>query len=155
MKRLTLVRHAKSEKYISNDIDRELTLKGLKDIELVAKNVNFMPDFAISSPAKRALQSSKKFLEQINYNNKLSIIDRLYGATLSELKGTIRGIDNKYNSVIIFGHNPTFEEFSLHFINIEKFSTSSLISIQFNKEWQEFDFYDIVSILYLTPKGLK
>ena len=66
-------------------------------------------DLMISSPAVRARTTAKYFAEAMKMPKERIILEeRIYGASVGEMLSIINGIDNMYDSVILFGHNPTF-----------------------------------------------
>ncbi len=114
MKRLYLIRHAKSswEDHLLSDYDRPLSDRGKRDapkIGEVLKSKNVSPDLIISSTARRALKTSKIFSTILDYPIENIVEDStIYEATTQNLLNIINRIDNKYNSVLLFGHNPAF-----------------------------------------------
>ena len=66
-------------------------------------------DLIISSPAVRARSTAKYFAEALNIPKERVILDeRIYGASVRDMLSIINGIDDMFDSVILFGHNPTF-----------------------------------------------
>ena len=114
MKTLYIVRHAKSswdERGIS-DHDRKLNARGLRDAPKMGEvfaNKGYRPDIIYSSSANRALTTAKTIAEKIGYPVDDIIITRdIYDATTQDLVSLINKIDDKYNSAMMFGHNPGF-----------------------------------------------
>jgi len=148
MKKTLIVRHAKATLNFKGlkDFDRTLDVKGQKDAEMMANqliNNNFIPDYIISSGAKRALSTSAIIASVIGYENKkIEVIDSIYTSTCDEIIDIIRGVSNKYNKLMIVGHNPTF-----HFLcqllsgeNIMRFPTCSMFCLKFDIEsWSFID----------------
>jgi phosphohistidine phosphatase len=145
-KTIILVRHAKA---VSNelripDFERSLLKKGAKDARKVSKILKadgIKPALFISSPANRALETAHIFAKELQYPvQKILIKDELYDSpsTLKFLK-LVNGMNERYSSIMIFGHNPSFEEFASFFIkNFRKnIPTSGVVGIQFrNKLWK-------------------
>ncbi|MCX6174655.1 MAG: histidine phosphatase family protein [Ignavibacteriales bacterium] len=111
-KTLYLIRHAKSSWDDSSlsDFQRSLNDRGLKDSPLMAKLIkgkNIIPDLIISSPAVRAISTAEIFANEFHYNkNKIINDERIYEAAMRDLITTIRKINDEYNIVMLFGHNP-------------------------------------------------
>ena len=111
-KTLYLIRHAKSswDDHDLSDFQRTLNNRGLKDAPLIVKFLkgnNIVPDLIITSPAVRALSTAEIFADEFHYNrNKIIIEERIYEATMHELVTTIREIKDKYNTIMLVGHNP-------------------------------------------------
>lgn len=117
MKTVYLVRHAKSSwKDASlDDFDRPLNKRGERDApfmgELLKKN-GIKPDVILSSPANRAITTAKIIAKEMGYPEKAIVEDKtVYLATAGELLSIIQDLDDKVNSVMIFGHNPGLTTF--------------------------------------------
>ncbi len=115
MKSLILVRHGKAEqiKIDQHDFDRKLIDKGIEDVNELAnelKGNKFYPDLIISSSAKRAYQTAKILARVLDIDEKsIDQKDEIYESNISTLLNLINSIEDKYDRVIITGHNPTFE----------------------------------------------
>ena len=110
MKRLVLIRHAKSSwEFNVNDIERPLSKRGIKDANLMTKIFKELPinvQHIYSSNSTRTLQTSEIFIE----NLKLSKIPfdksiELYDFSGLKVESFIKKIDSNLNSVMIFSHN--------------------------------------------------
>jgi len=117
MKRLVLVRHATAAaRDAACDFHRRLRKKGRKESAYMALRVEGIvgrPDRMVTSPADRALETARIFAEGLGYPRK-SIVedDRLYGGlTPDEFLRIVRELDDADNTVMIFGHDPSFTEF--------------------------------------------
>jgi len=114
MKTLYIVRHAKSswdERGIS-DHDRKLNARGLRDTPKMGEvlaNKRYHPDIIYSSSATRALTTAKIIAEKLDYPIESIVITRdIYDATTNDLVNLINGINDRYESAMLFGHNPGF-----------------------------------------------
>lgn len=112
MKKLILVRHAKSDWGTDGlkDIDRPLSERGYNDAyhlsEWFFKNYS-VPQKIISSDATRALSTATIFARNILYpTSQIFIVPQVYESTSSILKQVIAEIENTVNEVMLFGHNP-------------------------------------------------
>ncbi|HBC57863.1 MAG TPA: phosphohistidine phosphatase [Gammaproteobacteria bacterium] len=116
MKTLGLIRHAKSswDNHTLLDIDRPLNHRGQRDLQRMPhylKDLKFHPDLMLTSPAIRARTTAIGFANILGYSqDKIQIIETLYGATLIQLLAIIEKIKDAHNSVALFGHNPVFTE---------------------------------------------
>jgi phosphohistidine phosphatase len=116
MKKLTIIRHAKSDWYsdAKTDFDRPLNERGKNAAPLIGERMakrNCQPDLLISSPAKRARQTAKRIAKQIDYPaDEILFRDDIYEASLKTLLTLVRSIDNRFADVVLFGHNPGFSE---------------------------------------------
>jgi phosphohistidine phosphatase len=117
MKRIILVRHAKSDwgEHNVDDHDRPLNSRGKKDAPLMAKQVfsnTACPDLIITSSALRAVTTAKIFAKECNYpESKIDVRKELYSASWQSCVNIINAIsDADCRSVMIFGHNPFITE---------------------------------------------
>lgn len=110
MKRLVLIRHAKSSwEFNLNDIERPLSKRGINDANLMTKifkELSINVQHIYSSNSTRTLQTSEIFIE----NLKLSKIPfdksiELYDFSGLKVESFIKKIDSNLNSVMIFSHN--------------------------------------------------
>lgn len=70
------------------------------------------PDLLLSSPAERALTTCKIIAGKIEYPlSKIKTDKNLYHAEDAEILRIVQSLDNKYNCVLIFGHNPGLTDF--------------------------------------------
>jgi phosphohistidine phosphatase len=160
MKTLFLVRHAKSSWKDSSidDTDRPLNKRGKRDApfmgELLKEKV-VNPDLVISSPAKRASKTAQIIAEQIGYSKKdIIYAEEIYEASSRELVDFIKKIDDKYNSVMLFGHNPGFTMLN-NFLSkqyIDNIPTCGIVALEFNNTWKEIDKNTAKMIFFDYPK---
>lgn len=147
MKTLFLVRHAKSswDNTGIDDIDRPLNERGKKDAVEMAKRLKEKKidvGLLLSSPAKRALKTAKLFADELDLDkSELEINDKLYPASVAAFLETIHQIKDKYESVIIFSHNPALTEFvnTLTNVHIDDMPTCSIFAVQTDAaSWTQF-----------------
>ncbi len=160
MKKLYLVRHAKSSwKDASlDDLERPLNNRGKRDApfmgELLKEKV-VNPDIVFSSPAKRASKTAQIIAEQIGYSKKDIIYDeRIYEASSRELVDFIKTIDEKYNSVMIFGHNPEFTMLT-NFLSknyIDNIPTCGIVALELNGSWKDIEKNTAKMLFFDYPK---
>lgn len=144
MKILYLVRHAKSswkEPELKDD-ERPLNKRGKWDAPAMAKRLRKMgdiPDLMISSPAKRAFNTAKRFAGELKYpGKKIQKSRELYMGSTSDFVAVISNVKDKYKSVMLFGHNPGLTEFvnKIGTTNIDNVPTSGVVRIDFDfKDW--------------------
>ena len=111
MKRLLVIRHAKSDwdSSANTDFERPLNKRGLSDASKTGihlKEMALFPDLIISSGAKRAITTAKLIAKSLNYTNNILVDKNIYNASSDDIKSVINKIDEKYNTVFLFGHNP-------------------------------------------------
>ncbi len=113
MKTVIFVRHGKSSwDYQVDDKDRPLKERGITDAHLVAGQLQKMGlevDRCFSSPANRALHTSMIFLRNLNFDfGKFQVNNHLYDFSGDSVFSFLKGLDDGYSTVMIFGHNYAF-----------------------------------------------
>jgi phosphohistidine phosphatase len=112
MKRLTLVRHAKSDWSLpgQDDWDRPLNKRGQRDAPEMARRLRsrrLKPDLILSSPAVRALTTATVMARELKVPAAHVMQDeRLYLASPADLLAVIRERGGEAKHVMVFGHNP-------------------------------------------------
>ncbi len=114
MKTLFVLRHAKSswENPDWSDFERPLNSRGLDAARFIGELIyerNLHPQIIVSSPAKRATQTAVLVKEIAEISKPVKFDERIYEASPLTLFNLIREFDEKYESVLIVGHNPGFE----------------------------------------------
>ena len=140
MKRLYLVRHAKSSKDIPRikDKERPLSKRGKKEVAYMGKRMKkcgIVAQALYSSPAKRALDTAKAIAKKIGFpRKKIKVVNSIYYSNIPKLLKVIRGIDDEAASALIFGHNPEFINLVNYFTPrcINEFPTCGIFGIDFN-----------------------
>ena len=161
MKYLYLTRHAKSswDNPGLADIDRPLNGRGKKAAPLMGKLIvdrGENPELLISSPANRAFSTAKEFAKEMGCAETNIIVNRaIYGAGAQQLLNLVQDVDDLYNSIMLFGHNPTFTSFCnmLSGENILNIVTCGVVRIDFEfSSWKNIDFNSGRMIYYEYPK---
>lgn len=149
MKRLTLLRHAKSSwKDLSQpDADRPLNGRGKRNApEMGTRFSERYPDtdyVMISSPALRALSTARLFAEAAGYPlDDIVVDDRVYLADDTSLADIVAEFDDTWEHVVLVGHNPGFTDFvnkaTKHFI--ENLPTGGIAELQYNVDrWDQVE----------------
>jgi len=160
MKRLILVRHAKAEQGgYSNDFARELTDRGKNDARTISSDMKrreIIPDYIITSPAKRALTTARIFAEETGFD-KSKIVEQkglYFDYTTNDFIEMLNEIDDKYETVAVFGHNPFIyfmaENLCQHFGG--DMPTCSTIVIDFDiSSWKKVEARQGKLIIHLYP----
>ena len=116
MKTLYLVRHAKAVRQSDiPDADRPLDEQGKRDAALIAERLKggAVPDGLVSSPAERALQTAGIFAGVFGYPaDKIMKRKLLYDQTDSAFRTVIREMDERYERIVLFGHNPSITAYA-------------------------------------------
>jgi phosphohistidine phosphatase len=112
MKKLTLIRHAKSSwKYSElSDHDRPLNRRGRNDAPMMGERLarrGFSPERIISSTALRALRTAEAIADAIALPSSRMQADSLvYGADDDALIALIQDVGPELGWLAIVGHNP-------------------------------------------------
>lgn len=164
MKTLYLVRHSKAvqRKPYLPDFERTLVKSGEKDASGMAKKLRkegYIPDLLISSTANRALETAHLFAKGLKYPiEKILVKDALYNEMSEEaLLYIIRQVDNQYNSLMLFGHNPVFTDLACMLIEDfhEDIPKSGVVGIEFSQsEWKAIAPHTGRLMLFEYPKRL-
>lgn len=130
MKRLTLYRHAKTERDSSSgrDFDRRLTERGRADAARVGKEIRDLSldfDRILVSPARRAVETAEGAgLKQTQ------IEERIYNASTEQLIAIVEGIEDDVERLMLVGHNPGFERLASRLLgDTVEMPTGSLIEM--------------------------
>jgi len=161
MKTLIIVRHAKSSwKYDVSDINRPLKSVGITDATLVSykfKMSDYIPEAIFSSPAKRAFETCKIFIANMEYSYKnVQISDQLYDFGGNKVVNFIKSLDKNYKSVMIFGHNHALTAIVNTYgdKDVDNLPTSGLVIIKFEIDsWKDIE--NGKTELILFPRHLK
>lgn len=114
-KRLTLVRHAKSDwaDPTLDDFDRPLNARGTRDApEMAARLVarKLVPTLILTSPALRALTTARVFARVLGCPaRRFREVPEAYLASPEQLLEVVRGAGSAAH-VMVFGHNPGISE---------------------------------------------
>jgi len=145
-KQLHIIRHGKSSWDFDeiSDIDRPLSPRGVNNAYMMARRLKdngIIPDLIISSPANRALYTAVIFARVMEIPwNKIDINENIYMGYSEDILRILEKIDNKYSSVFIFGHNPTFTVLANHFLaeQVDNIPTAGMVGLTFSLSgWNE------------------
>jgi len=113
MKRVIIVRHAKSVPYgYDNDFNRDLTDRGIHDAEKISATLQeegVIADLVIASPAKRTMHTAHIFCMNLNYDPvDIRQIESFYdSATTQDFVEILQKLNEEVKTVFVFGHNPS------------------------------------------------
>lgn len=146
MKRLTLIRHAKSSWKDPEcaDFDRRLAKRGKNDALVMGRLLaerGEKPSLIISSPARRARATMERIVREMGIPENTIVWDgRLYHAEASRLFAVIRETENFLQHVMVCGHNPGLTDFCSVVANfvIDNLPTCAVVSIDFTlADWRD------------------
>jgi phosphohistidine phosphatase len=163
MRRLTLLRHAKTEAQHSGqeDWDRVLEPRGQKDAPEMARRLRerkLKPGKVITSPAVRALTTAQIFARELHLPaTKLQQDERLYLASPKVLKEVVRELGGDAQHLMIVGHNPGLTEFADRLSadrEIDNMPTCAIYTLEFEiEDWSELDWNSGVNAEFDYPKN--
>ena len=148
MKRLTLLRHAKSDwdDPVARDFDRPLNRRGEKAAMLMgqfAAQRAMRFDMLVASPAVRVVQTLETFFAGYGETLDARWDRRIYLASGATLLDVVHDQDNATDRLLMCGHNPGLEDLILMLVpdksddrlrdeSEEKFPTASVAVITFD-----------------------
>jgi phosphohistidine phosphatase len=127
-----------------SDFKRKLIKQGKNDSLQVAerlKKQKIKPDLVITSPAPRAAETARIFAKQLKYKQKnIKSRKSLFRQTEHALLDVVHEIDDRYDTVMIVGHDPSITDF-VHFL-IQDFKeiipTCGVVGIEFDTlSWRD------------------
>ncbi len=156
MKRLTLLRHAKSswDDSVARDFDRPLNDKGKRAAAIIGKFIkrnNLVFDQILASPAVRVIET----LEHVEPASGLSFEPKwdrkIYLASSVTLLDVLRGANADADHVLMVGHNPGLEDLIFDLVPDDgssetrgaveiKYPTAALAELSLNiKSWADIE----------------
>ena len=162
MKHLIVIRHAKSSwgDFTQPDFERPLNERGKTDAPVMAKRLlskKIKIDAFVSSPAKRAKKTCKLFCNEYGIKgDKIILIEKLYLAHAEMFFEVIKELDNKYDHVAIFAHNPGITDFANRLcknVHIDEMPTCSIFAIETDiANWKDFKETENTFLFFDFPK---
>jgi phosphohistidine phosphatase len=163
MKTIYIVRHAKSSWDMAGipDEQRPLLEKGKKRTKKVIDYLHenhIKVDYIISSHAVRAHETARILAHALKYPaENIKIDPHIYYDDGDSLMNQFYDLPDRYNSVMIVGHNPSLTDFVNLFLKnpIENLPTSGIVSLSFDTErWEEVPVAGRKTNFLLFPKEL-
>lgn len=161
MKTLILVRHAKSswKDPTLPDRLRPLNKRGKKNAPEMGRRLageGIQPELMLSSPAKRAVKTAQAIAEEVGYSvDHIFYDERLYMATLAEWLEVIHNLDERLDTVMMFGHNPGLTELAvdLSAVYIENVPTAGVVKLVYDADsWKKVGKVKPASFNFDFPK---
>jgi phosphohistidine phosphatase len=158
-KTLLLIRHAKSswDTGILSDFERPLNERGKKDAPIMAQRVkdrNILIDAFVASPAKRAKKTAEYFIDTYERDkDDIIFVTKLYHAGSDVFFEVTETLNDNFNTVAIFSHNPGITDFVNMLckeVRLDNMPTCGIFAIRlkdtswknFTKASKEFLFFD-------------
>jgi phosphohistidine phosphatase len=171
MKRLTLLRHAKSDwdDPVARDFDRPLNHRGEKAALLMgqfAARRQMQFDTLVASPAVRVVQTLETFFAGFGATLDARWDRRIYLASSPTLLDVIRDLPDSADSALLTGHNPGLEELILDLVpddgnnpmreDVEiKYPTASIAVLDLNIDrWDQAQENSATLVSFTRPRDL-
>lgn len=162
MKRIYIMRHGKAEwgSEEIEDFDRPLKKRGHKAANfmgsLLAVNQE-VPDIILSSSAVRAQETTKDFVKALGHIVPVVYDETLYMTSVDHTVNLLKNLDEENESVMIIGHNPTWENLIGHLVapdNLQIYlPTCGVVCLDADiEEWSELDIQTASLKWFLVPK---
>jgi len=170
MKRLTLLRHAKSgdDGTVARDFDRPLNAKGRRAARAIGRHMReaaLQFDAVIASPAVRVAETLQEV--ETGYGGTLNPQweRRIYLATTDELLDVVHGAPDSAESLLLVGHNPGLEQLALMLVPhgadaargevAIKYPTASIAEMSFPVDhWSQVDEGAGTLVRFVRPRDL-
>jgi phosphohistidine phosphatase len=170
MRRLFLIRHAKTEPHIGrDDYQRRLTDRGRADARRVAAALaarKMLPEVLVHSGAARAKETAEIFAAEWKRKVELREEPGLYDASFASLLALARALPDKSERIGLVGHNPGLGELATALIGsgaepdmrrlAAKYPTGAVAVLDFSIAcWDDVERRSGALALYLTPGDLE
>lgn len=169
MKRLTLLRHAKSSwpDPPLDDFDRPLNARGRGAATLMGAYMaeqGLTPDFILCSSAIRTRQTLALILPNFN-NAEAHYTDNLYLASPAAMRAQIKTAPDSYNHVLVIAHNPGIQMLALDLADRSSADKGALQKIEHKYPTAGLAYFECAVVrwsdivkgalrLFMTPKML-
>lgn len=165
---LLILRHAKSswDSAADSDFDRPLAERGERDAPRMGawmKAQGWIPDYVISSPARRAAQTVQAVCAALDLDTKqIHWDERIYGAYDRELMQLLAEIPADAKCVLLAGHNPGLEDLLSHLwgknaqvpANGKLMPTAALAQVELPDDWQQLSEGVAWKVTVIRPKEI-
>ena len=171
MRRLLVLRHAKTERDSPSGLDRDrrLDARGREDAPVIGRYMRehkLVPDLALVSPATRTRETFDLLVPALETKVEAEFIGDLYGADAREVLQIVRAADADVKSILVIGHNPGLHELSLELIGKakaedreeldENLPTSGLVVFKFAiGDWSEVAVRHGTLERFVSPRRLR
>ncbi len=123
------------------------------------KERDIHPDLVVSSHAKRARSTAKRIGKILNYSiEKIKLDKKLYHADEETILSVVQGLNNKFNTVLLVGHNPGLTDFVNILkdddFDIDNIPTCGVVAFQIEVgSWSEVRWGQAKMIFFDYPKS--
>jgi phosphohistidine phosphatase len=114
MKRLILLRHAKSQQDETvKDKERPLNARGRADAPRIGSYMHherYLPQLVLCSTARRTVETWELIAPELDSPVPSRFADALYLASAASIAKLVRAVDDAVSVLLVVGHNPGLEE---------------------------------------------
>ena len=163
MKRLTLVRHAKSswDDAALADRDRPLAPRGKRDAPRMGERLRIRkarPSLILTSPAKRARATAKILARALHFPKEfLHTEPDLYLAGVHALLGVVYAQNDRCADLMLVGHNPGLTDFVntlLPKLRLDNLPTTGIVAVDLDvDQWADVGRGRAELVYYDYPKN--
>ena len=171
MKRLSLLRHAKSSwgDARQRDVDRPLNARGREAAPLMGAYMaehDLVPDLVLCSTAARTRETLALLSPRLPRDPTIEFREDFYLADPGVMLGAVQRTDEEYQHILIIAHNPGLEMLAMRLSDpeqsdiaalariAEKFPTAALASFSGPQRWTGFAKGACALEGFVTPKML-
>jgi phosphohistidine phosphatase len=162
VKTLLLLRHAKSDRsaVVAGDHERPLNKRGRSSARRIGSalsRIHQEPGKVLSSSAVRALTTAELAIEAGGWSCPVSAMRALYLSSPDSVLGQIVEQDDRWESLLVVGHEPTCSDLASRLIGGGRIEvpTAALLRIDFDAErWSEVGYGEGGLVWMLTPRLL-
>lgn len=157
MRRLTVLRHAKSSWDAADltDHERPLNKRGRKAAPLIGRYLrerDLVPGYVLCSSSTR----TRETLDLLDLGDvAVEFSDALYGADAGEIAGLVRNLDSSIDAAMLIGHNPGMQDYAARIgLDVEKFPTAACATFEVAADWNDLAPDAVRLVDFTAPKQL-
>jgi phosphohistidine phosphatase len=167
-RRLTLLRHAKSDWPDVPDRDRPLAMRGRRDAPVIGRwlrDQGYRPQIVICSAALRTRQTWDLVAAELGGSPSVTFEPRAYAASALTLLYLVRELPATCSSALLIGHNPGVSELASNLIESAgddtpgtpglRFPTAAVAVLEFPGDWAGLSLAQARLVAYTTPGDLE
>ncbi len=159
MKRIFIIRHAKSDHGLQyqRDFDRPLNGRGRADARKMAailkKEVDFLDRLLVSS-AKRTSETAQFFIDDFDIDpDFVTYTEQLYLPAVSDIWAELSRLEQEAKQVAVFTHNPAAALLLNQYRPYAKLPTCSILEFRFDQaDWSELESDKVHFISHKYPR---
>lgn len=164
---LWLLRHAKAKREAGmEDFDRPLKKRGKRnawELGVWLNQQNLIPDWVLSSPAKRAMSTTTRVLEAMDEIDLTIMRDKRLYEDMEQLLIALAECPVNAQKVLLVGHNPALEELLIHLVGLNNLPsnhekllpTTGFARLAMPEDWTRLSKRCAELMAVITPQSLQ